>query len=103
MFAMQANWPDKGFAVPLAPILMSCSIFGDAFLLLSLGRLAIMRFFIVLGLVVVMYIVYGVHGATWHDAQLEDYVAARYFITVLLQFCADVPAWIHAILKSMLL
>ena len=57
---------------------MSCSIFGDAFLLLSLGNLAIMRFFIVLGIVVALYVVYGVHGATRHDAQLADYVAARY-------------------------
>ncbi|KAK9848102.1 hypothetical protein WJX84_001578 [Apatococcus fuscideae] len=75
----QANWPDVGFAVPLAPLLMSCSIFGDAFLLLSLGQKAILRFFIVLGIVLVLYVVYGVHGATRHDAQLADYIAASYF------------------------
>lgn len=75
--ALQANWPDVGFAVPLAPLLMSCSIFGDAFLLLSLGQKAILRFFIVLGIVLVLYVVYGVHGATRHDAQLADYIAAR--------------------------
>ena len=74
---MQANWPDNGFAVPIAPILMSCSIFGDAFLLLSLGPKAISRFFIVLAICIVLYVVYGVHGATRHDAQLADYVAAR--------------------------
>ena len=62
---------------------MPCSIFGDAFLLLSLGKLAILRFFIVLGIVMVLYIVYGVHGASRHDAQLADYVAARYVCTCL--------------------
>ncbi len=74
---LQANWPATGFAVPIAPVLMSSSIFGDAFLLLSLGRMAILRFFIVLAIVLILYIVYGVHGATQHDAQLADYVAAR--------------------------
>ena len=74
---VQANWPDNGFAVPVAPILMSCSIFGDAFLLLSLGQKAILRFFIVLGIVLLMYVVYGVHGASQHDAQLADYLAGR--------------------------
>ena len=63
---------------------MSCSIFGDAFLLLSLGKLAILRFFIVLGIVMVLYIVYGVHGASRHDAQLADYVAARYVLYLSL-------------------
>lgn len=66
-----------GFVVPLVPVLMSTSILGSAVLMMSLGRLALLRFAIVFALVLVLYFVYGVHSAARHAAGVSEVLASR--------------------------
>ena len=69
--------PVVGFVVPCTPVLMSTSILGSSVLMLSLGQLALIRFGVVFGIVVLLYFVYGVHSAARHDANVSQSMADR--------------------------
>lgn len=73
----QAHKPRIGFEAPLVPLLMSTSILGSSVLMMSLGKLAIMRFGIVIGIVIVLYFVYGVHTAARHAGQVSQFLVLR--------------------------
>ncbi len=45
------------------------------FLIASLGAESVYRFLIVLAVVTALYLVYGIHAAAHHDAQLATYTA----------------------------
>lgn len=77
MLPAQVNVPTIGFAVPLVPVLMSISILGSSVLMMSLGRTALLRFFVVFALVVILYFVYGVHSAARLEGDVTHYMAVR--------------------------
>jgi len=68
--AAQAYRP-AGFRVRLVPYVCGFAVFGSFFLIASLGRDAVYRFFIVLIIISLLYLVYGVHAAEAHDRDLD--------------------------------
>jgi len=68
--AAQAYRP-AGFRVRLVPYVCGFAVFGSFFLIASLGRDAVLRFFIVLIIISLLYLVYGVHAAEAHDRDLD--------------------------------
>jgi len=58
--------------VRLVPYVCGFAVFGSFFLIASLGRDAVYRFFIVLIIISLLYLVYGVHAAQFHDDDLDN-------------------------------